>query len=168
MSIASCAWDFGDGATTEGCYATHRFAKDGDYTVKHTATTPDGRTGTVSQVVSVRTHDVAAVHVAAPTAARVGQTRPITVNIKNNLYPERVEVQLHKSVPGGYELVSVTNQNIPVRLGNRTTAVSFSYTFTQADANIGKVTFKAVVNLIDARDVLPGDNEAISPPTKVQ
>jgi hypothetical protein len=29
------------------------------------------------------------------------------------------------------------------------------------------VTFKAVVNLVGARDALPADNEAIAPPTKV-
>ena len=86
----------------------------------------------------------------------------------NHRYPDRVEVQLYKSVLGGYEQIGVTTQLIPVRRGNRSTAVSISYTFTDSDAAIGKVTFKAVVNLLEARDALPADNEAISPPTKVQ
>jgi len=58
-------------------------------------------------------------------------------------------------------------QVVPVRGGNRTTVFAFSYTFTSADAALGKVTFKAVANLQNARDALPADNEAISPPTKV-
>ncbi len=132
--------------------------------------TSDGRTDPdgVTHAISVRTHDVAVIKIAAPKSASVGQTRQITVNIKNNRYPERVQIELFKSIPGGYELVGVAASNIPVRGGNRTTAVSFSYTFVQGDADVGKVTFKAVATIIDARDALPADNEAISPPTKVQ
>ena len=47
------------------------------------------------------------------------------------------------------------------RIGN------FSYTFTSAEAQIGKVTFRAVANLSGARDALPADNEAVAAPTKV-
>ena len=43
----------------------------------------------------------------------------------------------------------------------------FSYTFTADDAQIGKVTFRAVAVISGARDALPADNEAIAPPTKV-
>ena len=170
LGFAEFLWDFGDGVTTTGNCGYHRYTTDGDYTVWHNVQTSDGRTDPdgVTKTVAVRTHDVAAVRVAAPKSASAGQTRSITVYIKNKRYPERVEIQLYKSVPGGFEWVATTNQNIPVRGGNRTTAVNFSYTFIQGDADIGKVTFKAVVNLIDARDALPGDNEAISPPTKVQ
>jgi hypothetical protein len=51
---------------------------------------------------------------------------------------------------------------------NHTTAVNFTYTFTSDDARIGKVTFRTVATLINAHDVIPVDNEAISsPPTKV-
>ena len=163
-------WDFGDGSTTTGNCVYHRYPTDGDYTVSHNVQTSDGRTDPdgITHTVSVRTHDVAITRVTAPTAARVGQTRQITIYIKNNRYPERVQVELFKSIPGGYELVGVAAHNIPVRGGNRTTAVSFSYTFVQGDADMGKVTFKAVATIIDARDALPADNEAISSPTKVQ
>jgi hypothetical protein len=34
-----------------------------------------------------------------------------------------------------------------------------NYTFTAADARIGKVTFKVIANLVGARDALPADNE---------
>jgi hypothetical protein len=56
---------------------------------------------------------------------------------------------------------------VPVRSGNRTTDFAFSYTFTAADKALGKVTFKAVANLLNGRDALPADNETISSPTKV-
>jgi hypothetical protein len=163
-------WDFGDGVIITGNCVSHQFPTDGDFTVYHNAQTIDGRTDPdgVTHTVSVRTHDVAAVRIAAPKSASAGQTRTITVYIKNNRYPEQVEVQLYKTVPGGYELVGVTNQAIPVRSGNRTTPVAFLYTFTQGDADIGKVSFKAIVYLLEANDALPADNEAISPPTKVQ
>jgi len=56
---------------------------------------------------------------------------------------------------------------VPVRSANRTTDFNFSYTFTSADAQVGKVTFKAVANIFGARDALPADNEAIATPIKV-
>jgi len=38
--------------------ATHRYAKDGDYNAKVTATTSDGRTATYAVPIQVRTHDI--------------------------------------------------------------------------------------------------------------
>jgi hypothetical protein len=54
-----------------------------------------------------------------------------------------------------------------VRPSNRTTGFQFSYTFTPEDAALGRINFRAVANLVDARDALPTNNEAISLPTKV-
>jgi hypothetical protein len=102
-----------------------------------------------------------------PKSASAGQTRAITVGINSRRYPETVEVQFFKSVPGGFLFVGVLTQSVPVRPSNRTTDFNFSYTFTSADAQVGKVTFKAVANVVGARDALPADNEAIAPPTKV-
>ncbi len=167
MGFASEQWSFGDGTTGTGCCPTHQYAADGDYAVLLTVTTPDGRTGDTAQTVAVRTHDVAITKFAAPKAASAGQTRGIVVGIKNKRYPETVEVQLLKSVPGGFQFVGVLTQAVPVRSGNRTTDFNFSYTFTVADASIGKVTFKAIAVLAGARDGLPADNEAIASPTKV-
>ncbi len=161
------AWEFGDGTTGEGCCPTHRYATDGDYTVQLTVTTYDGRTAPTSQVVHVKTHDVAIIKFLAPQAAKAGQTRQIVVGINSKRYPENVEVQLHKSVPGGFQWVGTLTQYVPVRSGNRTTDFNFSYTFTNDDATVGKVTFKAVANIVGARDALPADNEAIASPTKV-
>jgi hypothetical protein len=167
MGIQSQAWDFGDGAVATGCCPAHKYTNDGDYTVKLAVTTPDGRTGSTAQTVKVMTHDVAISKIDAPQAARAGQTRQISVNIKNTRYPETVRVELLKSVPGGFQSIASVEQNILVRSGNRTTAVGLSYTFTDADAAVGKVTFKAVVYIVNARDALPADNEAIATPTKV-
>lgn len=58
-------------------------------------------------------------------------------------------------------------QDVPVRSSNRTTGFNFSYTFTDEDARIGKVTFTAVATIENVRDALPADNETISLPTKV-
>ena len=167
VGFQSQQWQFGDGATGTGCCPTHQYAVEGDYSVHLTVTTVDGRTGSTTQTVSVRTHDVAITRLAAPTSASAGQARAIVVGIKNTRYPETVEVQLFKGVPGGFEFVGAVTQAVPLSSGNRTTDFSFSYTFTPGDASIGKVTFKAVANLVGARDALPADNEAIAPPTKV-
>ncbi len=167
MGFASEQWSFGDGTTGTGCCPTHQYPADGDYSVHLTVTTSDGRTGDNAQTVAVRTHDVAITKFAAPQAASAGQTRGIVVGITNKRNAETVEVQLLKSVPGGFQFVGVLTQSVPVRSGNRTTDFNFSYTFTAADASIGKVTFKAIANVVGARDALPADNEAIASPTMV-
>jgi PKD repeat protein len=169
LGIQSRQWSFGDGAsaTTSNYTVTHRYGADGSYTVELTVTTPDGRTASASQTVLVRTHDVAITKFTAPAAARAGQTRQVTVGLNSKRYPESVQVQLFRSVPGGYQLVGSLTQSVPVRAANRTTNFSFSYTFTSADAQIGKVTFRALAVLVGLRDALPADNEAIADPTKV-
>lgn len=168
-SIVSEEWQFGDGTTGTGYYTSHRYTADGDYTARLTVTTSDGRTGSASNVVHVRTHDVAIDRFAAPEAANAGQTRAVTAYIKNTRYDDTVQVNLYKSDPGGYDgftQIGTLTQFVPAR-PNRTIAFPFNYTFTAADAAIGKVTFKAVAILINARDALPADNEIISTPTRV-
>lgn len=167
QGISSYAWTFGDGGTSTDSHPTHAFATDGDYTVQLTVTTSDGRIATASQTIRVETHDVAITKLSAPKAASAGQTRPITVGLTSKRYPETVEVDLYKSVPGGFQLVSTLTQSVPLRSSNRTTDFVFSYAFTTGDASVGKVTFKAVATMIGPRDALPADNEAIASPTKV-
>jgi hypothetical protein len=163
--IASLAWDLGDGTTTE-CCPTHQYAQDGDYTVQLTVTTVDGRTASTSQVVPVRTHDVAVVKIEVPKSARVGKAITITTHLRNTRYPETVQVDLFKSVPGGFEQVGSLTQSVPVRPSNQTTQFALAYTITQADKTAGQVSFKAVATIIGHRDALPADNDLISPPVK--
>jgi PKD repeat protein len=168
--IESVKWSFGDGATSTEVNPTHRYAVDGDYTVTLEATTHDGRTGTTSQVVPVHTHDVAISKLTVPQSASSGQTRSITVGLSNTHYPETVEVQLFKSTlsPNDpFELVGTLRQSVPVRSGGRTTNFAFTYTFTANDAVMGKVTFKAVATIVDARDYIPADNTTTSLPTRI-
>jgi hypothetical protein len=63
-------------------------------------------------------------------------------------------------------VVGTLNQFVQARR-NRPTSLSFSYTFTRNDASIGKVTFKAIATIVDARDGFPADNEVVAPLTKV-
>ena len=164
-------WDFGDGTTSTDQNPTHQYLSEGDYTVQHTSTNL-GFTTSTSQVVQVHTHDVAITKVVAPSSARLGQTRPITIYIKNNRYAETVQIELYKSNPnvtGGFELVGSYIQFVPVRSGSRTSAFTFNYTFTAADLAVGKVTFKAVATLVNGHDAIPSDNElSSSPPTLVR
>jgi PKD repeat protein len=167
VGIASRTWDFGDGATATGCCPTHRYPADGTYTVQLTVATNDDRTDHASQVVAVVTHEVAITKFTVPTSSAAGQTRSITIGISNARYPETVSVQLFKSVSSGFELVGTLTQFVPVRVANRTTPFSFSYTFTKADATMGKVTFKTEAVIQGYRDALPSDNTATALPTKV-
>jgi PKD repeat protein len=167
VGFRAATWDFDDGTASNDYSPTHRYATDGSYTVRMTATTFDGRTASTSQVIVVKTHDVAIAKLTVPQSASAGQTRSIGVGISNKRYAETVQVQLFKSGPNGFEPVGTLQQSVPVRGGGRTTDFNFSYTFTSADKSIGKVTFKAVAGIVGARDALPADNEAVALPTKV-
>ena len=163
VGIASESWSFGDGTTATGPSPTHRFAVDGDYPVKLTATTGDGRTASKTLTVHVQTHDVAITKLAVPQSASAGQTRAISVGVADARYPETVQVQLFANdVP-----VGTLTQSVPVRSGGRTTAFGFTYTFTTNDSTLGRVTFKAVASIIGARDAQPSDNTVTALPTKV-
>lgn len=169
VGITSQSWSFGDGASGTGCCPTHRYVADGDYTVELTDTTADGRVGSTSQVVHVRTHDVMISKFTVPQSASAGQTRQISVSVTNSRYPETVSVQLMASVPGGgFQQVGVLQQQVAARGNTRPTTFAFSYTFTKTDASVGKVTFEAVATIIDARDTQQSDNTAIALATKVK
>jgi hypothetical protein len=168
QGIDSYTWDFGDGSGATGPNATHRYALDGDYAVRLTVTTPDGRSAAATQTVAVRTRDVAIAKLGVPHSARTNQTKTITVGLANNRAAETVTVSLWRSrVGGGWDLVGQSTQFVPTKSGNKTTSFVFSYTFAPDDAAVGKVTFRAVASPQSGRDALPGDNEVIALPTSV-
>jgi hypothetical protein len=160
------SWSFGDGATSSDIEGVHRYTADGDYTVTLTVTTSDGRTGTGSHVVHIRTHDIGIAKMSVPSTARAGQTKSITVSISNHRYPETVTVNLYVNRAGGSsDFVGQVVVQVPATSGGSTTDVAFKYTFTGADATAGKVNFHAdaIVDL----DSFPADNSMTSTPTKV-
>lgn len=167
-TIAKQHWAFGDGTSADGCCVTHRYPADGTYTATLTDTTVDGRTGTTSLTVTVKTHDVAIAKFLAPQTASIGQTRTISVGVSNRRYPETVQVQLFKSVAGGsFQLVGSLTQSVPVLSANRTASFDIAYTFVDPDRAAGKVTFEAVASIVGGHDAVPADNTAIAPPTVV-
>jgi hypothetical protein len=162
IGIQSLTWNFGDGATSTINCASHPYTVDADYTVQHTITTFDGRNASTSQVVHVRTKDIAITTFSVPQTARVNQTKTINVNIQNKRYSDYVQVTLIKGLPGGGEqTIGTLTIYVPAKARQATT-FKFSYTFTSSDASIGKVTFKAVANIVNGRDALPADNTAIA------
>jgi PKD repeat protein len=81
-SVASYAWDFGDGATGDGASPSHTYAAAGDYPVTLTVTDDQGATGTASQTVTVSapaTSGAIAFRGVADTAARVVTSASVTV-----------------------------------------------------------------------------------------
>jgi PKD repeat protein len=169
VGITSESWDFGDGATAEGCCPQHSYPAEGDYDVTLEVTTGDGRSTAVTKTLHVETHDVAIRKVTVPSSARPGQTKSITVGLTNTRHPETVQVELLRSEAGGlWQPVGVVTLPVPVQGKNKTTNVNFNYTFTQADALLGKVSFQAIVNTLGTRDAIPADNMITSLPTTVK
>jgi PKD domain len=169
VGFSSAVWEFGDGgsATDPGCCPSHRYFADGDYTARLTVTTIDGRTASTTRIVHVRTHDVAVAKMTVPQSASAGQTRSIVVGLSNKRYDEMVRIDLYRSTAAGFVQFASSTQSVPVRGGNKTSDFAFNYAFTSDDAALGKVTFRAVATIVNARDALPSDNETISLPTKV-
>jgi hypothetical protein len=155
------AWSISDGTTSNLSSFNHQFAADGDYAVSLTFTTYDGRSATANSTVQVRTRDVAITKLSVPQTAKVNTTKTINVEVSNKNYSDNVQVVLYKGLPGGGEqMIGVLTIYVPAR-ANRPTVFKFSYTFTSADATLGKVTFRAVATLVNGRDSLPADNTAI-------
>lgn len=165
--FSSWAWDFGDGGTSTQQNPTHRYGADGDYTVRLTVTTSDGRTASTSRVVPVRTHDVAITRLAVPKSAHVNETVAVNVYVKNTRYPETVQVTLSKSIPGGFAQVGTLTQSVPVKTGGQSTRFAFTYTVTSDDKAVGKITFRADAVLTAHQDALPADNTLLSTPVKI-
>ncbi len=164
--IVDYTWDFGDGSIDHYGMAYHKYARDGDYTVRLTIQTDDGRTATKTDVIHVRTHDVAITKFITPNAASPGQTRRITVGVRNYQYPETALVMLYKTGPYGFYPIGSQVQEVPVHKGNRTTDFVFNYTFTEDDAYYGKVGFVATAQ-IESTDAMGADNNAFGKPTKI-
>ncbi|AGZ41245.1 PKD domain-containing protein [Actinoplanes friuliensis] len=158
----SYAWDFDDGSTSTEANPVHQFTVDGDYQVRLTVTTTDGRTASTTRLVEVRTHDVAIVRVTAPGRARVGQTITVGAEVRNTRYDETVRVVVERSIPGGFAYVDAITQPVPVQRGNRTTRFSFSYTVTGEDRAAGTLTFRATADPDPNRDANLADNQRVS------
>jgi PKD domain len=154
------SWTISDGITSDQSSFYHQFASDGDYPISLTFTTYDGRSASASQVVQVRTRDIAINKLSLPQTARVNQTKAINVDITNKRYSDDVQIRLFKGLPSGEQLIGTLTIFVPAR-ATRPTTFKFSYTFTSQDAQIGKVTFRAEATLMQGRDALPLDNTAI-------
>src|SRR5207249_11744597 len=53
VGVATCSWNFGDGATGTGCSKTHAYTTQGTFTAKVTATDTLSVTATASVIVNI-------------------------------------------------------------------------------------------------------------------
>lgn len=168
VSSTTVAWDFGDGSSTPGDAwgATHTYVKDGDYLVTVTSTTSDGRSGSGTLPVQVRTHDVSVVSFTAPANARAGQSKTFVAGLRNTRYPEAAQVALLRGGPSGWVEVTRISVSLPVKAVNKTTSINLPYVFTAADAKAGLVSFKVQVSL-NGPELQTTDNEMVCPPVRV-
>lgn len=177
VEIQHRIWDLWDGRRLVNETEIH-FSNlpDGDYPITFTITTIDGRSASYSQTMNVRTHDIVLSRFSLPDVGRPGLTRTVTAYIQNTHYPETAIVEFYVSMPGYYDtwrLVDTKTVSVPARAPRQFTKVSFDYTFTQEDANLGTVNFKGVATIVDengnqVRDALSADNTAISLPVRVR
>ena len=134
-----------------------------------TVTTHDGRTAVASQTVNVkRPHPRRRDH--AICDAECGQLGSDPAHRREHHQQTVRRDRRRPTVPErsrGLQQFGSLTQFVPMNPKNGTTEFAFSYTFTADDARVGKVTFKAVANILGARDALPADNEAIAAPTNV-
>jgi hypothetical protein len=164
-------WDFGDGTVLQpstDASRTHRYAKDGNYTVTVRSASQDGRTATDTTTVAVKTHDVGIAKFVTPASARAGQQKAINVQVSNTRYLENgATVTLYKYGEFGWQEIGRLALDVPAHPTRKVT-FPFSYTFTPEDAARGKANFRATVSLpYPSWDALPLDNEAISTATTV-
>ena len=166
-TVNGWAWNFGDGTSSSGESVSHRFARDGQYSVTLVVSARGGRTSSVTKTVRVETHDVGILSLTTPAKGKVGKQGVITVGVGNTRYPEMVQVDLYKLTAQGEVLVGTSIGAVGVMKLKKTVDLSFNYTFTSEDAAVGKLPFKAVATIQGARDAVVGDNAQISPPTLI-
>lgn len=166
MDLATGEIQFGDGtsAPIAGRDAIkHRYAKDGEYRVRVTGSTKDGRSGTTERVLKVETHDVTLSGFSVPSTARAGDTKRLKVSVGNNTpFDEEVTVTL-RTESGDVGTLTQRVAGSPSGM----VEFPFAYTFTADDVARGKATFKVTANLryrFDGDDN-PKDNELVASTT---
>jgi len=163
--IALRTWDFGDGATSIEPKPTHRYARDGAYTVTLHVTARDGRVGVSSVPITVSTHDILLSRITAPWRARAGEETRVVVVVGSRHRAEIAQIELFRQRGvREWESAGTRTRQIPPE---RNVEVSFTVSFDDEDAEVGHVTFGARATLVGAHDASPHDNALTSSPTIV-
>jgi hypothetical protein len=160
-------WEFGDGSSASGSTATHRYTSDGGYRVTLIATARDGRVSARSAAVTVRTHEVGVVGIAAPERVRIRETITVRVAVVSTRYGERLWIDLFRIRPSGRQWIDIALRMIDFTGPRRPASISFDYTVSETDAVGRWLRFEAVAAIRGARDATPGDNIATSLPALV-
>lgn len=115
-TIASYAWDFGDGTYASGKTATHTYSKAGTYAIKLTVTDNGGLTGT--KTVSLATIDPNVVNAPSALSGSTGGKVKNQVTLKwtdNSANETMFYIERATAVKTGtptYQVIGQTNQNV--------------------------------------------------------
>jgi PKD repeat protein len=129
---------------------------------------PDNEVMSIPTVVRLSTagpaHDATITGFTTPATAASGDRKPITVQVRNDAFAERAVVSLHRLDGGFGTLIGEQTIDLPA---SSTIDVPFAHTFTDEDARIGKVAFRASVRLTSSSDSRYAGNAVIAVATTV-
>lgn len=146
-TIASTAWDFGDGGTATGPTATHVYGVDGTYTVTQSVTDDDSATGSASQPVTVTAP-------LSPIAYRAG--------VGTDTNAAAVQVAVPATVQAGDTLVMIAAANTVVTMGAPTGVTGWTQSGSQAGNTMQSTVWSKTAVATDAGSTVQVALSAVS------
>ncbi|ESP86882.1 PKD domain-containing protein [Candidatus Halobonum tyrrellensis] len=124
-SVASYAWNFGDGDSATGATPAHTFDSAGEYTVELTVTDDDGGTATATRTVSVSAAltpaDFQVSGLTVPSSVAQGDTVAVSATVENAGDTEATE-----TVTLGVDGIQVDSRSLTLA-GGASETVTFDY-----------------------------------------
>ncbi|MGI5502142.1 PKD domain-containing protein [Lentzea sp. CA-135723] len=119
---------------------------------------------TINLVSPAAAHDAGITKFTAPVTAAAGERKAITVQVRNDAFAERAVVTFTRLDRFSWQPLGEQTVDLPA---STTIDVPFAYTFTEEDARIGKVAFRATVRLTSSSDARAAGDDVIAVATTV-
>jgi len=166
QGIATRRWDFGDGTVSGEAQPEHRYGADGEYNVRLTTWTVDGRSCSHDVSLRVRTRSVSITSFTTPHRCAYGEQVDVTIGITSAQLNEIVDVVLLKrrAGPERSSPEQLSRATVIIRGDSRSgeTCVTIPVTFSPDDAQSGSITLEARTSILAARDPSPFCHSAVA------